>query len=77
MRKGDFIKKLKEDLEIEEEEICEETNLKELKEYNSLTALSIIKFVNENYGKYLTASQLASVTTVKSLMEIIGLNHFM
>jgi acyl carrier protein len=76
MGKKEFIEELVEILEIEDGDINEETNLKELQEYDSLAVLSIIAFVDENFSKTLVTEQLNSITTVKSLMELIGLEHF-
>ena len=74
----DFIKELKEALEIEDEdqEITLETDLKELEEYDSLSVLSIIAMIDKNFGKQIPSSNFAKVTTVKSLMDLIGKDYF-
>ena len=72
----DFIDKLKEALEFEEIEITESTNLKQIEGYDSMSVMTIIAFVDENFSKKLTAQQLASITTVKSLKDLIGLDSF-
>jgi acyl carrier protein len=72
----DFIDKLKEALEFEEVEITESTNLKQIEGYDSMSVMTIIAFVDENFSKKLTAQQLASITTVKSLKDLIGLDSF-
>ena len=71
-----FIDKLKEALEFEEVEITESTNLKQIEGYDSMSVMTIIAFVDENFSKKLTAQQLASITTVKSLKDLIGLDSF-
>jgi len=78
MKTGDFINELKDALEIEDEdqEISLETNLKELEEYDSLSVLSIIAMIDKNFGKQIPSLDIVKVTTVSSLMELIGKEHF-
>jgi len=76
MKVNEFIEKLKETLELEDEELNEDTNLKDLEEYDSLSVLSIIAMIDENFGKQLSAQQFSDVTTVKSLIEKIGVENF-
>ena len=74
----DFTKELKEALEIEDEdqEITLETNLKDLEEYDSLSVLSIIAMIDKNFGKQIPSSDFAKVTTIKSLIDLIGKDYF-
>jgi len=76
MRSEEFIDLLKEIMEIEDRDIRLETNLKEMSEYDSLVVLEIVALADENFGKHLAAKQITAVTTVKSLMEAIGMEHF-
>jgi acyl carrier protein len=76
MNTQDFIEKLKEALEFEEVEMTENTNLRQIEGYDSMSVMTIIAFVDENFSKKLTAKQLASITTVKSLKELIGQDIF-
>ena len=77
MTKANFFKEMHEMLEITSvDTITEETVLKELEEYNSLFLLTIIAFIDDNFNLQLSAEQLASVTTIKSLMALIGLEKF-
>ncbi len=78
MKKKEFVDELKDALEIEDEdqEITLETNLKELEEYDSLSVLSIIAMIDKNFGKQIPSSDFIKVTTVSSLMELIGKGHF-
>jgi acyl carrier protein len=74
----DFIKELKEALEIEDEdqEITLETNLKGLEEYDSLSVLSIIAMIDKNFCKQIPSWDFVKVTTVSSLMDLIGKDYF-
>jgi len=78
MKKKEFIDELKDALEIEDEdqEITLDTNLKDLEEYDSLSVLSIIAMVDKNFGKQIPSSDFLKITTVSSLMELIGKEHF-
>jgi len=78
MKKKEFIDELKDALEIEDEdqEITLETNLKDLEEYDSLSVLSIIAMIDKNFGKQISSSDFSKITTVSSLMELIGKEHF-
>ena len=78
MKTDDFINELKDALEIEEEdqEITLETNLKELEEYDSLSVLSIIAMIDKNFSKQIPSLDFIKITTIKSLMNLIGEEHF-
>ncbi len=47
------------------------TDYKSLDEWNSLTALSIIAMVDDNYGKTITGADLRSHTTIEDLFNFI------
>ncbi len=76
MKVDEFIEKLKEILELQDVELCEETNLRDLEEYDSLAVLSIIAMVDENFGRKLTGQNFQSITTVRSLIKLIGDKYF-
>ena len=78
MKTEDFINELKDALEIEDEdqEITLETYLKDLEEYDSLSVLSIIAMIDKNFGTQIPSLDFIKVTTVKSLMDLIGKEYF-
>ena len=78
MKKKEFIDELKEALEIENEDqkISLETNLKDLEEYDSLSVLSIIAMIDKNFAKQIPSLDFIKITTVKTLMELIGEEYF-
>ena len=78
MKKEEFIKELKEALEIEDEdkEITQETDLRYVEEYDSLSVLAIIAMIDKNFGKQIPSLDLLKVTTVSSLMGLIGKECF-
>jgi len=78
MKVENFINELKDALEIEDEnkEITVGTDLRYVEEYDSLSVLSIIAMVDKNFGKQIPSSDFAKVTTVKTLMNLIGKEYF-
>jgi acyl carrier protein len=78
MKKKEFIDELKDALEIEDEdqEITLETDLRYVEEYDSLSVLAIIAMIDKNFGKQIPSSDFSKITTVSSLMELIGKEHF-
>lgn len=64
----DFYEKLS---DIFEEEVADETILKDLEAYDSLSILSIIAMVDKTYKKTITATEVRSVTTALELKEMI------
>lgn len=75
MKTTDFVDKLKDYLEIEED-ITLDTDLNGLENYDSLSALTIIALVDEEFNMTLNGNQIKSITTVRSLQELIGLDKF-
>ncbi len=75
MRKKEFIERLIDDLELDEGEITDENSMLE-GSFTSLGVLIIIALCDELFSVALTAEKLRSITTVRSLMELIGMEHF-
>jgi len=78
MKKEEFIKELKDALEIEDEdkEITLETDLRYIDEYDSLSVLAIIAMIDKNFNKQISSIEFTKITTVSSLMDLIGKEHF-
>jgi acyl carrier protein len=78
MNTANFFKELKEVLEIEGVVLSEQTNLKDIDDFDfdSLAVMTLVAFVHDKFGKQFNAMQLNNVSTVKSLMELIGLENF-
>lgn len=53
------------------DELSPETNFKILSEWSSLTALSIIAMVEDNYEKEITGEDLRSSTTLQDLFNLV------
>lgn len=75
MNKKQFFLRLVEDLELEIE-VHGETNIKDLDDWDSMTAMVLIGLVNEEFSVTLNSDDIDNITTVNSLMERIGLDKF-
>ena len=53
------------------DELSPETNFKTLSEWSSLTALSIIAMVEDNYEKEITGEDLRCSTTLQDLFTLV------
>lgn len=57
--------------DIFEENVTDETILKDLESYDSLSILSIIAMCDKEYGVTLTAQDFMNISTPKELEELI------
>lgn len=71
MTKQEFLQELTDILETDEF-LTENTNLFSIRSYDSLSMMSIIAMVFTNFKVKLQGSELAKVTTVQSLINLIG-----
>jgi acyl carrier protein len=75
MNTSDFLSKLKEELEFDS--VLEiNTNIRELDEWDSMSAMVLIGFVSDQFGMTLNGDDIAAITTIESLIEKIGLDKF-
>ena len=58
--------------ETPEEAFAPETEYKTLEEWNSLTALSIIAMVDDNYNKTITGANLRACNTIEDLYNFVA-----
>jgi len=49
-----------------------ETSFRELDEWDSLTALSVIAMVDEEFEKQITGADIRSVNTIEELYNLVG-----
>ncbi|MDM1553669.1 phosphopantetheine-binding protein [Chryseobacterium indologenes] len=75
MKTSVFLEKLQDELE-ENQPLNPETKLKDLENYDSISLLSVIAFVDENFDQQLDPDQFKNMETVSDLMNIIGLENF-
>lgn len=78
IKKEDFINELIEALEIdpEEKDLTLETDLRNLEEYDSLGVLSIIAMIDKHFNKQIPSSDFNKITTINSLIDLIGQDYF-
>jgi len=78
MTKHDFLEHLKELLEAEDIDLSEDTELKNstLFEFDSITVMTLVALIHEKFNKKFSAKQINSVTTIQSLIDLIGLDNF-
>lgn len=75
MDKQSFLTELQDVLEIDKT-LFEETNLKELEEWDSMTAMILIGFVSDKFEVELSPKNMLDITTVSSLILKIGTEKF-
>lgn len=73
MEINEFIEKFAEAIEVEEiDNLTPDTNFRELDEWSSLAALSVIAFADEEFEKDLNANSLRNANTITDLYELIA-----
>ncbi len=70
-----FLNDLKDLLELSED-IDLNTDLKSLDEFDSMAIMSLVAFLHKKFGKQFNARQLNNITTVQSLVDLIGNDSF-
>jgi acyl carrier protein len=71
MNKINFLKELHEELEIESIEFLTlNTNFKDLEEWDSMTAMVLIGFVNQNFNKNLNSDEIEKCETFSDIINI-------
>jgi acyl carrier protein len=68
MKKSDFFSELKDALMLDDIEINETSEI----HLTSLSTLSIIAFIDENFNKQVNASDIRNIHYVSDLVELIG-----
>ena len=72
MTLDEFVKAFAAELDdTPEENVTPETNYRELEEWSSLTALSIISMVDDNEDKIITGADLRSCKTIAEQYNLI------
>jgi acyl carrier protein len=75
MEKRQFLQTLKEELEFEVD-LEFSTNLHELEEWDSMSAMVLIGFISDKFGKTLTGENLKKIISINGLIEYIGVDKF-
>ena len=72
MKKSDFLSELKDALMDEGDQLNENSSI----HLTSLSTLSVIALIDENFDKQVKATDLKSVSTPAELMQVIGIENF-
>ena len=75
MTKQEFILGLQVELELEVV-LNGSTNLKDIEEWESMEAMVLIGFVSNEFDLILSPNDISEMTTIDSLIEIIGHDKF-
>lgn len=72
MTLDEFVKAFAAEFEDTPEEVfAADTIYKDLEEWGSLVALSIISFIDDEFDKTVTGAELRSCNTIKELYELV------
>ncbi len=72
MNLDEFIKAFAEEFDETPAEVFKaDTKYRQLEEWSSLTALSIISMVDDQYDKTITGADIRSTTTIEDLYNIV------
>lgn len=75
MTKAEFIARLQEELEYETP-LAPDTMIRELDEWDSMSAMVLIGFVSQQFGVTLKGDDIREITTIDSLVARIGAEKF-
>ena len=68
----EFVEKVQDELQdTPAEKITADTNYKELDEWGSLTSLSLISMIEEEYDKLITGADVRARNSVRELWEFV------
>ncbi len=72
MTEKDKIALLEDMLELEEGTLTPETELTSIEEYDSMSKLSLIVMMDDEFGKKLTGEQIRQFETVQDILDFMG-----
>lgn len=75
MTKDNFLLKLEDELELDTK-LTLETNIKDIEEWDSMTAMVLIGILSNEFGISLKLEEIESLTTINSIIERVGVGHF-
>ncbi len=76
MNKNEFLNEIAVYCEFEDSSMTLETILKTIDGYDSLSVMSMIAFIDENFGLKFSAKQFQNLTDFNSLIDLIGKEKF-
>ena len=76
MSKTEFLRLLETTLAVDENSLAVDTDLGEMEQFDSYAIMALIALIDEEFGKSLSADDFDSITTVGSIIDIIGEDCF-
>ena len=74
MNREEFLEKIKDILQYEcEEELTFNTNLLDLNEWDSISIISTVAFLDSNFDKKVTVQDLQNIDTIEDIAKLAGL----
>lgn len=74
MNRDEFLARIKDILQYEsDEELTFDTNLHDLDEWDSISIISVVAFLDSEFGKKVYVSDLQNVGTIEDLANMAGL----
>ena len=74
MNRMEFLTKMQDILQYEhEEELTYNTNLLDVEEWDSISIISTVAFLDSEFGKKVTVSDLQDVDTLEDIAKIAGI----
>lgn len=70
MTKQEIIECIAESVEVEPEEINEDTVMADLENWDSVAVLSVIAVINEKFNRFPSAADILACKTIKDLMAV-------
>lgn len=72
MNREEFLKKLKEIIQTEEE-LTLNTNLIDIDEWDSLSMISTVAFIDSEFKKQISVIDIQSISKIEELVNMVGL----
>ena len=72
METKEKLAKLEDMLEIDEGTLTEETLLDDIEEWDSMSKLSLIVLMDDDFGKRITGEQIKDLVKIKDILDLMG-----
>ena len=74
MNRNEFLEEMKNILQYENEEaLTYDTNLMDVDEWDSISIISVVAFLDSQFGKKVTVADLQNVDTIDDIAKIAGI----
>ena len=74
MNRDEFLEKIKDILQYEhDEELTYNTNLLDVEEWDSISIISVVAFLDSEFKKKITVNELKDVKTIEEIAQLAGI----